>query len=72
MQVRGPGKEGRAGMGLYKRKGSQFYWMTFQVDGRRIFESTKTSNKKLAEKIYAKRQAEIVEGRFLNSKRLNL
>lgn len=56
-------------MGLYKRKGSQFYWMTFQVDGRRIFESTKTSNKKLAEKIYAKRQVEIVEGRFFEQQK---
>ena len=51
-------------MGLYKRKGSQFYWMSFRVDGRRFFESTGTTNKKLAERIYAKRITEIAEGRW--------
>lgn len=51
-------------MGLYKRKGSQFYWMSFRVDGRRFFESTGTTNKKLAERIYAKRITEIAERRW--------
>ncbi|MGD2080377.1 MAG: site-specific integrase [Nitrospirota bacterium] len=49
-------------MGLYKRKGSRFYWMSFRVDGKRIYESTRTSNKKLAEKRYARRLIEIEEG----------
>lgn len=51
-------------MGLYKRNGSQFYWMSFRINGRRAFESTETANKKLAEKIYAKRLTEITEGKW--------
>src|SRR4030065_816963 len=51
-------------MGLYKRNGSQFYWMSFRVNGRRIFESAETTNKKMAEKIYAKRLTEITEGKW--------
>lgn len=55
-------------MGLYKRKGSQFYWMSFRVNGRRIFESTETTNKKLAGKIHAKRLTEIIEGKWFEKK----
>ena len=52
-------------MGLYKRKGSKFYWMSFRINGRRrIWESTGTPNKKLAEKIHARRLSEIAEGRW--------
>jgi integrase len=51
-------------MGLYKRKDSQFYWMTFKINGKKVNESTKTKNKKLAEKIHAKRLTEIEEGRW--------
>jgi integrase len=51
-------------MGLYKRKGSQFYWMTFRIKGKKIYESTQTTNKKLAERIHAKRLTEIEEGRW--------
>ncbi|MDD5434574.1 MAG: tyrosine-type recombinase/integrase [Nitrospira sp.] len=57
-------------MGLYKRNSSQFSWMSFRINGRRIFESTETTNKKLAEKIYAKRLTEITEGKwFFNEAR---
>lgn len=51
-------------MGLYKRNSSQFYWMSFRINGRRTFESTETTNKKLAEKIYAKCLTEITEGKW--------
>lgn len=51
-------------MGLYKRNSSQYYWMSFRINGRRAFESTETTNKKLAEKIYAKRLTEITEGKW--------
>lgn len=52
-------------MGLYKRKGSQFYWMTIRLpSGRKVLESTKTTNKKFAERIYSKRLVEIQEGRW--------
>ena len=63
-QVKGPGKGGKFKMGLYKRKGSRFYWITFRVNGKKISESTKTANKKLADRIYAKRITEIAEGRW--------
>ena len=67
MQIGGPGKEGKNNMGLYKRNSSQFYWMSFRINGRRIFESTETANKKLAEKIYAKRLTEISEGKWFQN-----
>ena len=51
-------------MGLYKRKGSPFYWMTFRINGRKIAESTKTQNRKLAERIYSKKVTEIAEGKY--------
>lgn len=51
-------------MGLYKRRGSQFYWMTLRVNGKKVYESTKTTNRKLAEKIYAKKVTEVAEGRW--------
>jgi integrase len=51
-------------MGVYRRRDSQFYWLSYKVNGRRINESTKTENRKLAEKIYAKRVTEIIEGKW--------
>jgi len=49
-------------MGLYKRKDSPFWWMSLRGDCRRIFESTNTEKKKLAERIYAKRLLDIQSG----------
>ncbi|MBI5634467.1 MAG: tyrosine-type recombinase/integrase, partial [Nitrospirae bacterium] len=57
-------------MGLYRRKDSHMWWMSFRIDGRRIYESSGTGNKKLAEKIHAKKLTEITEGR-LNPKRID-
>jgi len=57
-------------MGLYKRKGSRFYWMTFRVNSRKVYESTKTTNKKLAERIYAKRLTEITEGKYFETAKI--
>ncbi|MDA8103784.1 MAG: tyrosine-type recombinase/integrase [Nitrospiraceae bacterium] len=54
-------------MGLYKRKGSQFYWMTFRINGRKICESTGTTNRKLSERIHAKRVTEIAEGKWFQN-----
>lgn len=51
-------------MGLYRRRDSQLYWMTFRVNGRKIYRSTGTSSKKLAEKIHAKTLLEIHENRW--------
>jgi integrase len=47
-------------MGLYRR--GTTYWFTVTHDGRRIQESLQTDNKKLAEKVYAKKLVDIVEG----------
>ena len=55
-------------MGLYKRKDSQFHWMSYTVAGKRILESTETTNKKLAETIYAKRLMEVMEGKWFERK----
>lgn len=67
MQVEGPERRIDK-MGLYKRDGSQFYWMSSRVNGKRVFESTETANKKLAEKIYAKRLTEITKGKWFQKK----
>jgi len=52
-------------MGLY-RKG-KYYWFSMQFNGKRIYESLKTDNKRLAEKLYAKVLIEIVEGRYFQA-----
>jgi integrase len=49
-------------MGLFKRKNSPYYFMKFQLNGQRIYESTKTKNKKLAEEIYQNRRNQILYG----------
>ncbi len=49
-------------MGLFKRKNSPYYFMKFQLNGQRIYESTKTSNKRLAEEIYLNRRHEVING----------
>lgn len=55
-------------MGLYRREGTKFYWFSYQINGRRFTETTKTTNRKLAERIYAKRLADLAEGKgFLNA-----
>lgn len=48
-------------MGLYKRKDSPYWWMSFRVEGRRILESTGTNNKKLAARKYKNRLIELHE-----------
>lgn len=54
-------------MGPYKRKKSRFYWISFRINGRRVYESTGTANKKLAEKIYAKRITDVAEGKWFSN-----
>ncbi len=51
-------------MGLYKRPDSPIWWMNFSANGRQLRQSTGTANKKLAEKILAKIETQIVEGRW--------
>ncbi len=51
-------------MGLYRRKGSRFWWMSYMADSVRQFESTKTTSKEIATKIWKKREGEIALGLF--------
>ena len=47
-------------MGLYREKRSRYWWMSYTVGGQQHKESTKTTNKRLADDIWAKRQTELV------------
>jgi integrase len=52
-------------MGLYKRKNSNIWQMCFHLNGKKIRMSTKTSNKKVAQRIYEKARVEAAEGKFI-------
>jgi integrase len=54
-------------MGLFRRKDSQVWWMSYKANGKRLRESTGTANKKLAEKIFAKMLVDIQEGRWFEN-----
>lgn len=49
-------------MGLYRR--GNVYWFKIHTTKGRIQKSTGTSNKRLAENIYAKAKSEVIEGRW--------
>jgi integrase len=51
-------------VGLYQRSGSRFWWMSYTMDDERYFESTKTTSKELAKKIWKRREGEIALGLF--------
>ena len=51
-------------MGLYQRKDSRFWWMSYTAANTRTFESTKTSSKEIARKIFRQREGEIALGLF--------
>ncbi len=46
-------------MGLYKRKKSNFYWISYTFNGKRYFKSTNTEDIKVARKIEKVLQAKI-------------
>ncbi len=54
-------------MGLYRR--GKIYWLSITQDSRRIQLSTRTSNKKQAEAIYAKVFSDLIEGRFFEKQK---
>ncbi len=55
-------------MGLYRRNNSSNWQMCFFVNGKRVRMSTKTTSKKVAQRIYDKVKGQIAEGTFkLNS-----
>ena len=51
-------------MGLYRRKESSTWWMSFTANGKNFRRSTETADRKLAEKIYAKVQTQVIEGKW--------
>jgi integrase len=55
-------------MGLYRR--GKIFWFTIMQNGKRIQVSTKTDNKKLAERIYSKAIYDIQEDRWFETQRL--
>jgi hypothetical protein len=46
-------------MGFYQGRGSRFWWMTYTVQEERRFESTKTTSKEIANKIWKRRESEL-------------
>ena len=60
---------GDASMALYKREDSNIWQMRFSLNGKQFRKSTKTSNKKAAQRIFEKAKVDVAEGKFfLNSK----
>jgi integrase len=57
-------------MKLYQR--GQVWYLTFYVRGKRVQESTGTSNRRKAEKFYALRLSEVERGEFAQSARMTL
>jgi integrase len=51
-------------VGLYRRKGTRFWWMSYSWKGAQHFESTKSTSKALANKILSKREGEIAMQMF--------
>ncbi|MEW6740966.1 MAG: tyrosine-type recombinase/integrase [Nitrospirota bacterium] len=51
-------------MGLYRRKDSPIWWMSFSVDKKQYQRSTGTADRRLAENILAKIKTQIVEGKW--------
>ncbi len=49
---------------LYKRRGSKKWMMAATVAGRQVCKSSHTTNKRLAEKLLARWETEIFEGRY--------
>jgi len=56
-------------MGLYKRKNSNIWQMCFVVNERKIRRSTKTANKKVAQRIYDRAKVEALDGKFFKNER---
>jgi len=53
-------------MGLYKR--GSVWWMRFTYQGKQIFKSTETEDKKQAQRIFDKIKFEIAEGKWFEKK----
>lgn len=51
-------------MGLYKKRKSPYWWMSYSKDGEQFWESTKTRSKRAALRIWQNREAELALGKF--------
>ncbi len=49
--------------GLYKRKDSPYWWISFTVDGKQYQRSTRTTDEKIAMRILAKVQTQVMFGK---------
>lgn len=56
-------------MGLFRR--NRIWWMCFMYQGRQVRRTTKTSDKRLAERILAHVKADIVEGQYFERREEN-
>ncbi len=56
-------------MGLFKRKDSDVYWMSFSCDGRQYRLSTRTEDEKIAKKIYGIVKAKVALGQWVPEER---
>lgn len=53
-------------MGLFKRIGSQVFWMSFTANGKQYQKPTGTEDKKLAAAILGKVKSQIIEGKWFD------
>jgi len=53
-------------MGIFKRKQSKTFWMSFTANSKQYQLSTQTQSRKLAEKIFAKVQTQLIEERWFD------
>ena len=53
-------------MGIFKRKGSNAWWLAFSANGKQYQKSSNTANKKLAAVILGKIKAEVHEGKWFD------
>jgi integrase len=56
-------------MGLYRRKGSSIWWISFSADGRQYRRSSETDDKELAKRILKSIEGKIAEGKWFPEKR---
>lgn len=52
-------------MGLYRRRDSKKYWITYLVNGKKVSESTGETNKRRAELVYARRIESAAKGTLI-------
>ncbi len=56
-------------MGLFKRNDSPYWWYYIELDGRKVTGSTRTPDKRLAEKIHLEKRHQLVEEKTFPSER---